>query len=99
MIRTVESARDLGVIVDSLLSFDGHVDSIVNRAYIRIGILFKGFVTRDVHVLKQAYVTFIRPILEYASMVWSHYKLKHINAIEKIQRHFSRRIPHLRDLS
>ena len=99
VIRTVESARDLGVIVDSLLSFDGHIDSIVKRAYIRIGILFKGFVTRDVHVLKQAYVTFIRPTLEYASVVWSPYKLKHINAIEKIQRHFTRRIPHLRDLS
>ncbi len=32
-------------------------------------------------------------------MVWSPYKIKYINAIEKIQRHFTRRIPALRDLS
>ena len=99
VIRSVDNASDLGVVVDSDLLFDKHVDLVVKRAYCRIGILFKGFVTRDIQVLKQAYVTFIRPILEYASMVWSPYKLKHITAIEKIQRHFTRRIPALRDLT
>ena len=65
----------------------------------RIGILFRSFVTRDVRTLRQAYVTFIRPILEYASTVWSTYKVKHITAIERIQRHFTRRISSLHELS
>ena len=49
--------------------------------------------------MKQAYVTFIRPVIEYASSVWCPYKMKHILAIEKVQRHFSRRIPALRELN
>ncbi len=64
----------------------------------RIGVLFKGFVSRDLNLLRQAYITFIRPTLEYASNIWSPYKLKHIRALEKIQRHFTRRIPVLREL-
>ena len=98
-IRSVFDARDLGVIIDSELLFDKHVDSVVKKAYMRIGILFRSFVTRDVRTLRQAYVTFIRPILEYASTVWSPYKVKHITAIERIQRHFTRRIPSLHELS
>jgi len=99
VIGSVNNACDLGVLMDSNLLFDKHVDSIVKRAYCRIGILFKGFVSRDIQVLRQAYVAFIRPILEYASLVWSPYKLKHITAIEKIQRHFTRRIPTLHYLA
>ena len=97
-ISVSETVCDLGVVVDGCLSFDKHVDSIVRRAYMRIGVLFKGFVSRDINVLRQAYITFIRPILEYASNVWSPYKLKYIRSIEKIQRHFTRRIPELHDL-
>jgi len=40
----------------------------------------------------------VRPILEYASSVWSTYLLKHINATEKVQKRFTKRIyslPHL----
>ena len=71
----------------------------MRQAYSRVGILFKSFVSRDCDLLKRAYVTFIRPVLEYACSVWCPYKVKHITAIEKIQRSFTRRIPSLRDLS
>ncbi len=65
----------------------------------RVGVLFKSFVSRECGLLRQAYVTYVRPLLEYACNVWSPYKLKHIRAIEKIQRNFTRRIPAMRDLS
>jgi Reverse transcriptase (RNA-dependent DNA polymerase) len=95
----VDCVRDLGVLVDSSCSFDSHINSIVGKAYSRIGIIFKGFRSRDKCVLKQAYITFVRPVLEYASSVWSPYKKKHINALENVQRYFTRRVPALRDLS
>ena len=91
--------RDLGIIMDRKLSYDYHIETIVRQAYSRVGILFKSFVSRDCDLLKRAYVTFIRPVLEYACSVWCPYKVKHITAIEKIQRSFTRRIPSLRDLS
>ena len=91
--------RDLGVTIDSHLKFDAHIDNIVGRAYGRIGALFRGFATRSIPFLRQAYVTYVRPVLEYASQVWSPYLNKHINAIENVQRRFSKRIQAIRHLS
>ena len=41
----------------------------------------------------------MRPVLEYASSVWAPYLLKHINAIEKVQKRFTKRIYSLSHLS
>ena len=47
----------------------------------------------------KAYKTYIRPIFDYASNAWSPYHLKYINAIERVQRNFTKRIPSLSNLS
>jgi len=52
-----------------------------------------------VHVFRQAYITYTRPLLEYASNVWSPHLLMHINSIEEVQCHFTKRITELRDNS
>jgi len=49
--------------IESLLHFDSHVDRIVAKAYSRIGLLFRGFVSRNLHLLKQSYITYIRSLL------------------------------------
>ena len=49
--------------------------------------------------MKKAYLTYVRPVLEYASSVWSPYLLKHINAIERVQKYFTRCIPSISHLS
>ena len=63
--------NDIGVDIDSILHFDKHVDRIVAKAYSRIGLLFRGFVSRNLNVLRQAYITYIRPLLEHACLVTS----------------------------
>jgi len=45
----------------------------------------RGFVSRNLHVFRQAYITDIRPLLEHASNVWSPNLLMHINSIERVQ--------------
>jgi hypothetical protein len=90
---------DLGVDIDPILSYDVHINKIVGKAYSRVGVLFRGFASRNVQVLKHAYITYVRPVLEYASSVWSPHLLKHINAIERVQKQFTRRIPSLSDLT
>ena len=94
-----ETVTDLGVDVDPLLKFDSHINKIIKKSYSRIGVLFKGFATRDAQILKQAYITYIRPVLEYASSVWSPHLLKYINSIERVQKYFTKRIPSLREYS
>jgi hypothetical protein len=91
--------NDIGVDVDLFLHLDKHIDRIVAQAYSIIGILFTGFVSRNLHVFRQAYITYIKPILEYASNVWSPHLLMHINSIERVQRHFTKRISELRNFS
>ena len=98
-IKATDFVPDLGVYVDSQLKFGDHINKIIGKAYSRIGVLFKGFVSRNIAVLKQAYLTYIRPLLEYASNVWSPHLIKHINAIELVQKHFTKRIPLLSRLS
>ena len=71
--------NDLGVEIDSVLHFDKHIDRVVAKAYTRIGLLFRGFVSRNLHVLRQAFITYIRPLLEYATNVWSPHLVMHIN--------------------
>ena len=80
------------MIVDESLKFNLHVQSIVSMAYQRLGILFRRFTSRNPVLLTRAYTTFVRPILEYCSVVWSPYLLKDIDAIEDVQRYFTRRI-------
>ena len=80
-IKPTVSVRDIGVEIDPGLKFDSHINKIVAKAYGRVGTLFRGFTTRNPSILRKAYVTYIRPILEYASNVWSPCLKKHINAI------------------
>jgi hypothetical protein len=99
VIPAADRVVDLGVTVDPLLSFDDHINCIISKALRRVGAMFKGFSTRSLPFLKKAFITYIRPILEYASNVWNPYLLKHINGIERVQRQFTKRIPSLRNLA
>ena len=56
-IDSSDMINDIGVDIDSVLHFDKHIDRIVAKANTRIGLLFKGFVSRDLHVFRQAYIT------------------------------------------
>ena len=98
-IKSTESIRDLGVEVDEAIKFDLHISNVVKKAFCRVGTLFRGFSTREPNILLKAYKTYIRPIFDYASNVWSPYYLKYINAIERVQRNFTKRIPSLSNLS
>ena len=40
----------------------------------------------------RAYLVYVRPILEYNSVVWSPYRKHDIEAIERVQRRFTKRL-------
>jgi ribonucleases P/MRP protein subunit RPP40 len=89
---------DLGVTIDSKLFFEAHINNIVSKARQRISIPFRGFVTRSLYIMRQAFVTYIRPILEYNSVVWNPRLFHRTDLIENVQRNFSKRIPSLSSL-
>jgi hypothetical protein len=66
----VDSINDLGVIMDSKMSFTGYNDVTVRRALAMLGfvkILSGEF--RDPYTLKTLHVSLVRPKIEYASCV------------------------------
>jgi len=66
----VNEVKNIGVFMDSNLTFHSHIDKIVARAFIRSNLILNCFVWPDVSTLMRAFTVYVRPILEYASCVW-----------------------------
>jgi len=73
-VNTVSEVHDLGAIVDSSLKFNSHISYIVAKANSRASLIHKCFVPRNPEILLLAFKVYARPLLEYATCVWSpHY--------------------------
>ena len=91
--------RDLGVIIDQKLNFSEHISSIVIHAKQRMSLLLKCFSIKDSYHLMAGFKSFIIPLVEYCSPVWSPHLVRDIMLIESVQRVFTKRIPGLSDKS
>ena len=61
--------KDLGVIVDSKLSFDKHISAKVKKANSLVGLIRRSFVYLDKVMFKQLFTSLVRPHLEYEAAV------------------------------
>lgn len=92
----VTNCMDLGVSLDDRLSFSPHVSKIVAKASCRAKLILKCFRSRDSQLLVRAFCTFVRPLLEFSSIIWSPYTVIEINRIESVQRSFTKAVKNLR---
>jgi len=92
IIPTHNAVKDLGVMVDSDLKFTLHINNIAARAHSRANLLHKCFVSKDRDSLLRANITYVRPLLEYASQAWSPHLVTDINKLEAVQRRFTMRL-------
>ena len=99
LIDNVEKAKDLGILVTSDLSFKSHICNIVAQALQRLSLIFRGFTSRDPMLLRKAFVTYIRPLVEYNSIIWNPCTVFLVDHIESVQRSFTKRISSLSNLS
>jgi hypothetical protein len=95
----VKVIRDLGVMIDSNLSFSAHYASITAKAHQRAALILRCFKSRDPHLLFRAFVVYVRPLLEYCSPVWSPVNIGDINKIEAVQRRFTKKLKGYRQLN
>ena len=77
--------RDLGVIIDSSLTFEPHIDQKINVANAFLGLVRRNFRFLDQDTLIRLYIAFVRPHLEYCHAVWSPSRASLIRKIEAVQ--------------
>lgn len=89
VLQNVSSVRDLGVIHDSKLLFDKHIDSIVGSALRSLGFIMRNSSQfTQAKTLKVLYCTYVRSKLEYASQIWNPCYKVYIDRIERVQKKF-----------
>jgi len=95
----VDHMKDLGVTVDSELTFDLHISEKINKAFQMIGIITRNFSDIDETTFLLLYKTMVRSHLEFASCVWNPYKINQIKNLEKVQKRATKLIKSCKSLS
>ena len=90
VLEHVDQEKDLGVIIDSELKFEEHIYSKIKKANSIVGLINRSFDFLSPEMLRTLFIAFVRPHLEYAQAVWCPRLIKHINAIENVQRRATR---------
>ena len=78
--------KDVGVSVDSNLSFENHIAIKIFKANQIVGLIRRSFAFLDADLFRRIFIAYVQPHLEYAHPVWSLHLKKHINNIERFQR-------------
>lgn len=88
-LRRVEVVKDLGVLIDTKLTFKQHIDMVVARGKSTLYLMktfAKGFACP--HVTKTLFTALVRPLVEYCSVVWAPRSAADVQRIESIQKQF-----------
>nr|CAD2205225.1 unnamed protein product [Meloidogyne enterolobii] len=90
ILQTVSSVTDLGITFTDKLSFEAHLTKIIKKAYHRSILVLNNINSSNPKIFSLAFKSYVRPILEYASIIWSPKTKKLILKIEQIQKWFTR---------
>ena len=90
---------DLGLVVQSPISFNLHFNIIASKAFSKLGLINKIFRNKCKDNTVKLFKAFVRPSVEYASIVWNPHTQIAIDHIQRVQRRMCRLIPEIRHLS
>ena len=86
-IATVDSTKDLGIIITQNLTWENHYKLISGKAYKILGLIRRSFSGNGpVETRKRLYISLVHSQILYCSQVWRPYLIKNINMLERIQR-------------
>jgi len=93
MLPVMSSCHGLDVTVSQDLSFSEHISSIVYKAHLRANAVHRCFESCSINLLLCAYIVYVRPLLKHNTVIWSPNLKYDIEAIEWVQRQFTKWIP------
>lgn len=83
--------RDLGILLDTKLCLNLHIDNIVSKAFKMYGFVMRSSIDfQRTSTYLYLYKTLVRSQLEYAVPIWNPFYNKYVEAIERVQRKFLR---------
>ena len=86
-ISVAASLTILGVRLDERLTFECHVRDVASRASQKLGILRQAWrLYQDVSIVSKCFWSYILPILEYCSPVWSSAADTHLRLLDRVVR-------------
>lgn len=85
-LKRVQNCKDLGVIFNSHLKWDDHVDNIVSSSLKNLGFLIRNTMEfNNINTIKLLYNSLVRSKLEFANKVWNPSTNLHQQKIETVQ--------------
>ena len=90
-LKNEKEVTDLGLTYTNKLSFHQYIESKVRSAKARCNYILRAFISKDPIFLFKIFSIYIRPILEYATVIWSPLEKKLIQKVEAVQKQFTYR--------
>ena len=91
-LQSTNTAKYLGIYIDSTLKWNTHINKTAQRANTTSAFLHRNIRTCPRKIKHLAYTTLVRPILEYASIIWDPHTDSNTLKLETVQRRSARRI-------
>ena len=95
----INDMKDIGVIIDSDLKFEKHINSKIGTANKILGIIRRAFMYLSAEVFIPLYKAMVRSHFDYAMIIWNPHTVKYIESIEGVQRRATKMIPEIKKLS
>ena len=93
-LRAVPVATHLGIDISNNLSWNPHINKIVNKANNKLGFIKRNLKSIPQSIKTYAYWSLVRPHLEYCCRVWDPYTTRSINHQEGVQHRAARFVVH-----
>ena len=86
-VKVVQELKLLGIILDCKLTYESQIRAIVASTSSRLGILRKvSGLYCDAEVVTRSFWSFVLPLLEYCSPVWSGAAVGHLSLLDRVVR-------------
>ena len=89
----------LGVVIQDNLWPEEHIDRIFGDTFRMLRNIRMAFHFLDKDMMRKIITSMIRAKLEYAEVIWSPHKEKHVLKLERIQRIATKMVPELKELT
>ena len=89
-LQNVNEAKYLGIVIDSKLNLNKHIDLVCKRVNNILAFLKRNISSCNSKIKDDAYQIYVRPILEYAVCSWAPHTRCNIDKLESVQRRVAR---------